>query len=333
VSTGYALEASPQHAYRDHPEHPDRLGLIEPVLLGANAERIEAPPATREQIRLIHTTAMIESLKRACLRGEAIIDFAPTYVTRASYDSALRAAGSALECTWRVLNGDVANAFAIVRPPGHHAEPDRAMGFCLFNNLAIAAASALRAGLERVAIIDFDAHHGNGTQAAFLDEPRVAYLSTHQWGIYPGTGSIEDAPRARGRIVNVPLSTNAGDSTFGRIADEIIRPFVLKFKPRLLLVSAGFDAHWSDPLTGLGLSSAGFHRLSRLLVELADEVCSGKVIFVLEGGYDPANVAHGVRGVFAALAHRAFEDPGDPSPRPEPDFSNPLEAIRALHSL
>jgi acetoin utilization deacetylase AcuC-like enzyme len=333
VSTGYVLETCPQHVYHDHPEHPDRLRLIEPVLQEANAERIESSLATREHIGLIHTTAMIDSLERECSRGEAIIDLAPTYVTRASYDSALRAAGGAVKCTRRVLNGDVVNAFAIVRPPGHHAEPERAMGFCLFNNVAIAAASALQAGLERVAIIDYDAHHGNGTQAAFLDEPRVAYLSTHQWGIYPGTGWIEDAPRARGRIVNVPLSANAGDSTFGRIADEIIRPCVLRFKAQLMLVSAGFDAHWSDPLTGLGLSSAGFHRLSRALVGLADEVCSGKVVFVLEGGYDPANVAHGASGVFSALSHGAFDDPGDPCPRREPDFSQQLEGIRALHGL
>ncbi len=266
-------------------------------------------------------------------RGEAIIDFAPTYVTRTSYDSALRAAGGALECTLRVLNGDVDNAFAIVRPPGHHAEPDRAMGFCLLNNVAIAAAAALAAGLERVAIVDYDAHHGNGTQAAFLNEPRVAYLSAHQWGIYPGTGSLEDAPQARGRILNVPLAVNAGDSTFGRVAEEIIRPFLEKFHPQLLLVSAGFDAHWSDPLTGLGLSSAGFHWLSRALVELADALCSGRVVFVLEGGYDAANIANGARGVFAALTHESFEDPGDPSPRREPDFGKQLEAIRALHSL
>jgi acetoin utilization deacetylase AcuC-like enzyme len=309
------------------------LRLIGPVLEAAEAERIESRLATRDQIGLIHTKELIDSLESDCSRGQAIIDFAPTYVTRASFDSALRAAGGAVECTRRVLNGDAANALALVRPPGHHAEPDRAMGFCLFNNVAIAAAAALQSGLKRVAIIDFDAHHGNGTQAAFLHEPRVAYLSTHQWGIYPGTGSMEDAPQARGRIVNVPLLANAGDSTFGRIADEIIRPCVLKFNPKLLLVSAGFDAHWSDPLTGLGLSSAGFHRLSRALVELADEVCSGKVVFVLEGGYDPANVAHGASGVFSALSHGAFDDPGDRCPRREPDFSQQLEAIRALHGL
>jgi acetoin utilization deacetylase AcuC-like enzyme len=333
VSTGYALEICPQHIFNGHPEHPDRLRLIQPVLEAANAERIESALATRDHLALIHTTAMIDSLERECSRGEAIIDSAPTYVTGASYDSALRAAGGALECTRRVLNGDVDNAFAIVRPPGHHAEPDRSMGFCLFNNIAIAAAASLQAGLERVAVIDYDAHHGNGTQAAFVADPRVGYLSAHQWGIYPGTGWLEDASQARGRVLNVPLAANAGDNTYGRVAEEIIRPFLESFKPEMLQISAGFDAHWNDPLTGLGLSSAGFYRLSRALVELADEICSGRVVFVLEGGYDPVNVAHGVRGVFAALTHGSFEDPGDPSPRQEPDFSKDLEAIRALHGL
>ena len=333
MSTGYALEICPRHVYPDHPEHPDRLRLIQPVLQAAKAERLESRLATRDEIRYIHTTAMIDSLERECSRGEAIIDFAPTYVTRASFDSALRAAGGALECTRRVLNGDVGNAFAIVRPPGHHAEPGRAMGFCLFNNVAIAAAAALQAGLERVAIVDYDAHHGNGTQAAFLDEPRVAYLSTHQGGIYPGTGWIEEAPHARRRIVNVALPTHAGDHAFASIGDEVIEPFLRGVKPDLILVSAGFDAHWSDPLTALGLSSRGFHKISERLVLLADEHCGGRIVFVLEGGYDPANVANGTAAVFAALAHEPFADPQDPSPQREPDVSAHLARIRDLHSL
>lgn len=333
MSTGYALEICPGHIYSGHPEHPDRLRLIQPVLEEAKAERFESRLATRDDTRLIHTTAMIDSLERECARGEAIIDFAPTYVARPSFDSALRAAGGALECTTRVLKGDVTNAFAIIRPPGHHAEPDRSMGFCLFNNVALAAAAALRAGLERVAIIDFDAHHGNGTQAAFLDEPRVAYLSTHQAGIYPGTGWLEDAPHARGRIVNVALPAHAGDHAFAGIATEVIEPFLRGARPELILVSAGFDAHWSDPLTALGLSSRGFHNLSERLVLLADEHCGGRIVFVLEGGYDPANVANGAGAVFAALAHAPFTDPQDPSPHREPDISADLARICDVHSL
>ena len=215
-------------------------------------------------------------------------------------------AGGTLACTRAVLTGAARNAFALVRPPGHHAEPNRAMGFCIFNNAAIAAREALvgagdRPPLERIAIVDYDAHHGNGTQAAFLDDERVAYLSTHQWGIYPGTGWFEEAPHARKRIVNVPLPDGAGDVTFRRIADEIFAPFIHSFKPELILVSAGFDAHWSDPMTSLGLSTAGFYMLSKKLVDLAEEHCNGKIVFVLEGGYDPAGVANGAAAVFSAL--------------------------------
>ena len=163
-----------------------------------------------------------------------MIDPAPTYITGTSFDDALLAAGGTLECTRAVVRGDARNSFAIVRPPGHHAEPDRAMGFCLFNNVAIAACDAIEAGhspLQRVAIVDYDAHHGNGTQAAFRHEPRVAYLSTHQWGIYPGTGWYTEAPDARRRIVNVPLPARSGDAVFAHVAEALITPFIEAFRP------------------------------------------------------------------------------------------------------
>ena len=228
----------------------------------------------------------------------------PLSLPRTSFDDALRAAGATLACLRAVLRGEVRNAFSIVRPPGHHAEPDRSMGFCIFNNVAIAACQAAEDGFSRIAIVDYDAHHGNGTQAAFLDDERVAYLSTHQWGIYPGTGWYEEAPHALGRIVNVPLPAGAGDRAYDQIAVEIIEPFVRRFRPQLILVSAGFDAHWKDPLTSLGLSTAGFHALSARLVRLADEQCDGKILFVLEGGYDPAESRQrgggGVRGPHGA---------------------------------
>ena len=254
-------------------------------------------------------------------------------MTGASFEAALRAAGGTLECVRRVVNGDADNAFAIVRPPGHHAEPERAMGFCLFNNVAIAAAAALNEGLRSVAIVDYDAHHGNGTQTAFWDDPRVAYLSTHQWGIYPGSGWHEEAPHARSRIVNVPLPAMAGDQTYARLAHEIFGPCVRRFQPELLLVSAGFDAHWNDPITSLGLSTAGFHSLSSRLVELAQETCAGRIVFVLEGGYDPANVANGALAVFAALTRGTFTDPHDSSPSAEPDVGSHIAAIKVLHGF
>ncbi len=213
------------------------------------------------------------------------------------------------------------------------------MGFCIFNNVAIAAREALaEAGgsspLKRVAIVDYDAHHGNGTQAAFIDDERVAYLSTHQWGIYPGTGWYEEAPQARKRIVNVPLPEGSGKVCFRRIADEIFTPFIESFKPELILVSAGFDAHWSDPITSLGLSTADFYMLSKKLVDLAEEHCNGKIVFVLEGGYDPASLANGAAAVFSALTGSNYAiNADDTCPYPEPDVSERIDEVRQWHEF
>jgi acetoin utilization deacetylase AcuC-like enzyme len=208
------------------------------------------------------------------------------------------------------------------------------MGFCLFNNVAIAAREALANGMERVMVIDYDAHHGNGTQAACMEDDRFGFISTHQWGIYPGTGWIEDAPHAKGRLVNVPLHSFAGDEVFARVADEIFKPVVEKFCPQMLFISAGFDAHWNDPLTSLGLSTRGFFNISQKLAALADEYCDGKIVFVLEGGYDPHNVANGAAAVFGALTNSTVgKDAGDPSPHREPDHESRIAEICKWHGL
>ena len=264
---------------------------------------MEAKPATRDEIAYVHNPKLISALEKVCReQAPGIIDYAPTYVTRSSFDDALLAAGGVITCSRAVINGEAQNAFAIVRPPGHHAEPERAMGFCIFNNIAIAARDALEHGVERVMVIDYDAHHGNGTQAAFLNAERLAFLSTHQWGkmFYPGTGWIEEVPHAKKRIVNVPLPAYAGDMAYEQIAERIFLPFVQSFKPQLILISVGFDAHWSDPITTLGLTTAGYLMLARKVTSLAEEYCDGKIVFVLEGGYDPVNVANGAEGVFIA---------------------------------
>ena len=335
MTTAYTFVRSTQHEYPDHPERPGRLNELIPKLDTFQAEKLDAHPAKHEDIARVHVPHLITGLERVC-REEApgIIDYAPTFVTQTSFGDAMLAAGATLSCSRAVLKGDVNSAFAIVRPPGHHAEPDQAMGFCLFNNIAIAARDALALGLERVLVVDYDAHHGNGTQAAFLNDERMAYLSTHQAGIYPGTGHLTDAPHARGRIVNVPLPAFAGDQSFARIMDVVIQPMVEHFKPKMILVSAGFDSHWNDPLTMLGLSSAGFFSLSKRLVELADEHCDGKIVFVLEGGYDPTNVANGVTAVFEAAAGRVSEfNAGDTSPHNEPDVEALLEEVRNWHGF
>jgi acetoin utilization deacetylase AcuC-like enzyme len=335
MSTVYTLVSSPNHVYPDHPERPGRFDILQPRLENYSAELLETKPASRDEISLIHHPKLVSTLERIC-REEApgIIDYAPTYVTPSSFDDALLAAGGVMTCTRAVINGDAKNAFAIVRPPGHHAEPERAMGFCIFNNVAIGARVALEEGLERVMILDYDAHHGNGTQAAFLHDGRVAFLSAHQWGIYPGTGWLEDAPDARKRIVNVPLPARAGDKVYEQAADRIFRPFAESFEPQMLFISVGFDAHWNDPITMLGLSSAGYFTLAQKVVALADEYCDGKIIFVLEGGYDPVNVANGAGGVFDALSRRGLShEANDPHPYPEPDCQSRIEEIRKLHGF
>lgn len=310
---------------------PARLALFTPP---EGAGQIEAAPARVEEVARVHTPQMILDVEAACQKGPAIIDFAPTFVTQTSYEDALLAAGAALDCTRLVLQGEIDNAFAVLRPPGHHAEPKRAMGFCVFNNIAIAAREALARGLERVLIVDYDAHHGNGTQAAFLDDERVAYLSTHQEGIYPGSGWIAEAPQARQRIVNLPLPALTGDQGYLRTAEAVIRPLAEAFRPQLILASAGFDAHWNDPLTRLGLSTAGFFALSKFLVELAGEHCGGKIVFLLEGGYTPENVANGAAAVFGALTGSgSAPEAQDASPYPEPDVSQRLSEILRWQGL
>ena len=338
MATAYTLVSSPAHEYPDHPENPARLDLLVERLENIPAQRLGPLPATPEQVAMVHDRQWISAIEHACReQAPAIIDPAPTFITPSSYADALLAAGGTLACTQAVLQGDARNAFAIVRPPGHHAEPGRSMGFCIFNNVAVAARQALAGGIERVLIVDYDAHHGNGTQAVFLDDERVGYISTHQWGIYPGTGWITDAPKARQRIVNVPLPPYAGDVCFGRIEEKIIRPVFEVIRPQVLFVSAGFDAYWNDPITALGLSSAGFFQLSKSLVDLASEFCQGRVVFVLEGGYDPENVANGAQAVFAALTSsrkaKSWTGAQDRSPYREPDIETRLEQIREWHGF
>jgi acetoin utilization deacetylase AcuC-like enzyme len=336
MKTVYTFVPSPGHVYPDHPERPARLDILQPRLKSFDADLLEAKPATPEEIAYVHNPKLVSAIERIC-REEApgIIDYAPTYVTRSSFEDALLAAGGVLTCARAVINNEAKNAFAIIRPPGHHAEPDRAMGFCIFNNVAIAARDALTQGLERVAIIDYDAHHGNGTQAAFLNDERLGFLSVHQYqsGFYPGTGWIEDAPHAKKWIVNVPLPAYAGDRVYEQVADQVFVPFVESFRPQMIMVSVGFDAHWSDPITMLGLSTAGYLMLAKKVVALAEQHCAGKIVFVLEGGYDPLNVANGAETVFIAETGTGESGTSDPSPHQEPNCKSRIEEVRKWHGF
>jgi acetoin utilization deacetylase AcuC-like enzyme len=332
VTTVASLVPSPEHRWPDHPEAPSRLVEVETEVPGV--DWLEAEPATPEEVARAHDAQLVKSIELVCRTESGYIDYAPTFVTHSSYQDALNAAGAALGCVRAVWRGEAANGFAIIRPPGHHAEPSRSMGFCIFNNVAIAAQDVLASDPGSVLIVDYDAHHGNGTQACSWSDERVAYFSSHQEGIYPGSGFIEDAPHARGRIVNLPLPAFAGDVAFALALERLITPLARRFQPDLILVSAGFDAHWQDPLTSLGVSTQGFRAISSGLVALAEELCHGKIVFLLEGGYDPANVADGVAAVFSVLTgSEGGRDSYGPCPRREPAVEERIEHVCAFHGL
>jgi len=332
MSTLYTYFPAPHHHFPDHPERPARLDLINLASI-PGIESTSFTAASLQDVSRVHTLGMLKELEIDCTQGPGLIDPAPSYVTPHSYQAALQAAGASLAVTRAVLQNNQSNAFAIVRPPGHHAEPQTSMGFCLLNNAAIAALDALEHGVERVFVIDYDAHHGNGTQKAFWDNPHAGYFSTHQENIYPGSGGLKDAPHARGRIANFPLPAYSGDKCFSQIFEQNLAPLLRAFQPGLLIISAGFDAHHTDPLTSLGLSTGGFYSISQKLVDLAWELCNGKIVFILEGGYDPTNVANGVRAVFAALAGTQAPQVPDRSKRPEPDISARMKAFQEWHAL
>jgi len=334
-----ALVPSPAHNLGSHPENVHRFDHLQDALHSLSAPTFLeiAPRAARpEELTAVHPLVHLEALREACAEGPGYIDYAPTYVTTGSFDAALEAAGTTLDVLEAVVGGQAAAGLALVRPPGHHATPTRAMGFCLLNNIALAARRAQALGLRRVMIVDFDVHHGNGTQDATESDPEILYLSTHQGGIYPGTGALDDTGSGPGggSVVNIPLPGGAGDHAFSQITERVIAPLAERFGPQILLVSAGFDAHWSDPLAGLQLTIVGYHALGRALFRIAQAHCRGRIIYALEGGYDPNVLAQGVRAVALSLAGEPLAaDPLGPAPRPEPGVDGVIEQVRALHGL
>jgi len=273
------------------PGHPERAARLEAVLAALEATRFagldrrQAPAASLDQIALVHPRDWAERLLAAAPRAGYVALDADTVMSPASGEAALRAAGAVCAGVDAVIAGEGARAFCAVRPPGHHAGPRRAMGFCLFNNVAIAAAHALRAhGLMRVAIADFDVHHGNGTQAAFYAEARVLYGSSHQMPLYPGTGAASET--GVGNIVNMPLDPGSGGTEFRAAWRHSFLPRLEAFHPELILVSAGFDAHRDDPLAALELDEDDFAWITAELVRVAEHSCAGRVVSTLEGGYD-----------------------------------------------
>ena len=293
-----------------HPESPERLGEIyqmieEEEMRGRSLGKVRPRPAMREEIEMVHSPAYIDLVASTADKPYVRLDM-DTSTCAKSYETALLAAGGLLELIKVVMQGKLNNGFALVRPPGHHAERDRAMGFCLFNNIAIGAKYALRNfSLQRILIVDWDVHHGNGTQNSFYEDSQVLYFSVHRYGFfYPGTGGATEVGKGKGEgfTVNVPLSTGAGDTDYGNIFEKFLKPIALEYQPQLILVSAGFDTHYNDPLGGMDVSEKGYARMTQILMEIAGATAHGKLVLVLEGGYNVTSQRRSVKAVLEELS-------------------------------
>ena len=315
--------------FADHltpPGHPERVERFE-VMQAVAAEfrkkgiTVEEPrAATVAEIGRVHAADYIEMIKETS--GRAVALDPDTFTSPHTWDAATTAAGAAVSAVDHVLDAGVgARAFALVRPPGHHAEHAKAMGFCFFNSIAIAAAHARARGLSRVAIVDYDVHHGNGTQWAFYDDPSVLFLSSHQYPYYPGTGAVNDIGKGAGTgfTVNLPLSAGATDADYEAAYTRVAIPVLEQFRPEIVLISAGFDAHMDDPLAGMRLTSEYFGRLTRAIADVADATAQGRLVAITEGGYDLAGLATSLRASIGVLAGEkaSSSKPEGPTPRGE----------------
>lgn len=330
-----------RHTLEGHPENYRRLEGAWSLLQSDGIVRrlIEVPssPAPLDAILRVHTPPYIERLRALSARGGGHID-GDTYVNPDSYQAALLAAGSLLNLTDFVLQGQADNGFALIRPPGHHALAEIGMGFCLLSNVAIAARWAQdHYGIARVLIIDFDVHHGNGTQDIFYDDPSVLFFSTHQYPYYPGTGAATElgTEMAYGATINIPFPALVGDRGYLETFRRILAPAAREFRPEVILLSAGYDAHWMDPLASMHLSITGYAKLVEAIMALADELCNGKLIVALEGGYHLDVLAHSVLSTLRVLSgsEEGVSDPFGPSPHGERDVMPLLDKIKNLHGI
>jgi len=329
-----------EHDLPSHPENARRLKHILRTLedegMLARLRLLEPRPATAEELQRVHTSEHIEQVRRMAQAGGGHLD-PDTYVSPRSFEAALMAAGGVVRAVEAVLAGEAANGFALVRPPGHHATATRAMGFCLFNNVAVAARAALaEEKAERVFIADFDVHHGNGTQDTFAEDPAVFYFSSHQYPHYPGTGHWSETGRGAGEgtLLNVPLPPGVGDAGYAQVFDELVWPLAERFCPDVVLVSAGYDAHWSDSLAQMNLSLTGYARLQQELVRMAGQLCGRRIVFALEGGYQLDVLASGVLNAFYAMMGKdTIADPFGPSPHPERPVDALVARLREVHGL
>jgi acetoin utilization deacetylase AcuC-like enzyme len=331
-----------EHDTGDHVENSRRLVDAMSYLkeTGIKEKLTCLPPrsASLEEMEMVHAPEYISYVKSKAEKGGGWLD-PDTVMSPKSYEAALYAAGGVLAAVEAVMKKEVDNAFALVRPPGHHAIHDRAMGFCIFNNVAIAAKFALsKFNLNRVLIADFDVHHGNGTQDAFYADPKVLYFSTHQYPFYPGTGWVDETGTGEGEgtTVNFPMAAGWGDEECLRAFNEVLAPVARRFQPDLILVSAGFDAHWADQLAMMRVTITGFAQMTMILKELAAELCQGRLVFTLEGGYNLRVVASSIKAVFdVLLGNSKVDDPlGKASMVRKPEgFDEHIEAIKRIHHI
>jgi acetoin utilization deacetylase AcuC-like enzyme len=329
-----------------HPEHAGRIQAVWDVFeesgILPDLQHTSSVPATVEQLARVHHPKYIEHVEEAAKVAadephRAVLLDPDTYVCPESYHVGRLSAGGVVAAVDAVLSGQADNALAVVRPPGHHATPTRGMGFCLFSNIAVGARHAQTYdGIERVMIVDYDVHHGNGTQDVFYDDPSVLFISSHQYPFYPGTGAWNEIGEgdSRGTTVNIPLRVGTGSEGFALLYEQVLWPIACRFKPDMILVSAGFDAHWVDPLAGLHLDLDGYAYVTRELIRMADELSSGRIVFVMEGGYDLDALSHGMLNVAYALQGRStLSDPLGPAELPQQDVSDLVTKLRKLHNL
>ena len=320
------------HNQEGHPERPERLTAISAVVREAGwfprLRTLVPRPATERELLRVHTAAHLELIRATDGVPFTFLDM-DTQTSDRSYRVALQAAGALCVATEAVWRRDAANAFALIRPPGHHAERDRAMGFCLFNNIAVAAAYAREdLGARRVLIVDWDVHHGNGTQHIFQDDSTVLYFSTHQYPHYPGTGAFEEVGSGDGVTVNVPLPAGRSDRDYAAVYKALLVPVARAFQPDLILVSAGFDIHERDPLAGMGVTASGCAALARLCIDLAEELCRGRLVLTLEGGYDLEGLS---RSVGAVLTEMMGETTTRMTGDPDQTTSAVIDRVRSIH--